>query len=256
MAHGFKHGGSGGGSGGLELTVVGGTTRPAKPTQNMIWVNTPNEIASYVFSATQPGAPVAGMVWITVGDSGNIKIPSPVGKDWITVYPLLAKQYVSGKWVDKDAKSYQNGVWKAWVVYIVKDGVVGLDFSGNMRSTTNMTLTNADGYIKVTSLRSTTAGPATSEKYDVSDYKTIEIDVDVKVIGASFAVGLCKVLNASTHDSAESNMIVKTQTTKLGRQTLTVNIETYSGDYHIATLMVGSNEDITLECHVYNMKMY
>lgn len=104
----------GGGVGGAELKVVGGTTRPAKPTQNMIWVNTEHEITSYVFSAIQPDAPVAGMVWITIGDSGNIKIPSPVGKDWITVYPLSAKQYISGAWVNKEVKSYQNGEWVAW----------------------------------------------------------------------------------------------------------------------------------------------
>jgi hypothetical protein len=47
--HGF-----GGGSGGTELNfdIVGGTTEPTNPTENMIWVNTNVEIADYIFSAT------------------------------------------------------------------------------------------------------------------------------------------------------------------------------------------------------------
>lgn len=108
----FSSGGAG--SGGLELRIVGGTTRPAKPTQNMIWAVTEHEITSYVLSATQPDAPVEGMVWLIIGDSGTTEVCSPVGGNWITVYPLSAKQYVSGAWAGVTAKSYQNGEWAGW----------------------------------------------------------------------------------------------------------------------------------------------
>jgi len=38
----------------LNFEVVGGTTKPANPIENTIWVNTENEITSWIFSATEP----------------------------------------------------------------------------------------------------------------------------------------------------------------------------------------------------------
>ena len=164
MGNVFLHGngGSGGSSGGMELTVVGGSTRPAKPTQNMIWVNTDKEITNYVFSATEPEPPVEGMAWITIGDSGNIKAVSPVGGDWITVYPLSAKQYIGGAWVDKTAKSYQGGAWVDWVTYLYNSGDECIEItggwkgrgwkptSGSSRTATAPTLTKNSYSIKIT----------------------------------------------------------------------------------------------------------
>lgn len=106
--------GGGGGVGGAELIIVGGTTRPEKANHNTIWIDTNKEITSHALSATEPENPVEGMAWVTIGDSGNIVATSPIGGEWITVYPLSAKQYISGAWVDKTAKSYQNGAWVDW----------------------------------------------------------------------------------------------------------------------------------------------
>lgn len=38
----------------LNFEIVGGTTQPTNPTENMIWINTDTEITSYIFSATKP----------------------------------------------------------------------------------------------------------------------------------------------------------------------------------------------------------
>lgn len=122
MAHGFKHGGSGCGSGGLELTVVGGITRPVKPTQNMIWANTPNDITSVFMAGEKPSNPANGTLWLKLADSGKIKIPSPVGKDWITVYPLSAEQYVGGTWTSVPVISYQGCEWVEWLTYFYDEG--------------------------------------------------------------------------------------------------------------------------------------
>lgn len=118
-------GGGGGIGGGGELVIVGGTTSPAKANHNTIWLNTPNEITSHVLSATEPTNPVNGMAWVTIGDSGGIKMVSPVGGDWITVYPISAKQYVSGEWVNVPAYIYQGGEWVQFsfeYLYLFKEG--------------------------------------------------------------------------------------------------------------------------------------
>lgn len=114
--------GGGGSGGGSELVIVGGTTRPAKAAQNTIWLNTVVEITSYVLSASEPGTPVEGMAWVTIGDTGRIVATSPIGGNWITVYPLSAKQYISGAWKSVEAKSYQNGEWNYWIYYLYIEG--------------------------------------------------------------------------------------------------------------------------------------
>ena len=103
----------GGGVGGLNFQVIGGTTAPNNPKENTIWVNTSTKITGWVFSATQPTR-ATGMVWISVGASSPVAF-NALKKNNITVYPLSAKQYVSGAWLDKTAKTYQNGAWVDWM---------------------------------------------------------------------------------------------------------------------------------------------
>lgn len=107
----------------LGFEVVGGTTAPNSPKENTIWVNTDVEITSWAFSATEPENPSEGMVWISTGTSSRVTF-NALKKNNITVYPMLPKQYVSGAWEDKEAKSYQNGAWAEWVqpLYIFKAG--------------------------------------------------------------------------------------------------------------------------------------
>lgn len=97
----------------LNFTVVGGTTEPTSPTENMIWVNTNVTISSYIFSATEPEAPVYGMVWIFTSVSSTVEF-NALKKNGIQVYPISAKQYIRGAWVDVEAKSYQSGEWVYW----------------------------------------------------------------------------------------------------------------------------------------------
>lgn len=101
-----------GGGTSLNFKVVG-NPQPETAKDNTIWVDTDVEITSWVFSATQPETAAEGVVWITTGTSSPVAF-NALKKNGITVYPLSAKQYVSGKWVDKTAKSYQGGKWVDW----------------------------------------------------------------------------------------------------------------------------------------------
>lgn len=105
---------SGGGGAALNFRVVGGTTAPTNPAENCIWVNTNTAITSWIFSATEPSPAEAGMVWISIGVSSVVEF-NALKKNGIQVYPISAKQYISGAWVDKTATSYQGGVWCEWI---------------------------------------------------------------------------------------------------------------------------------------------
>lgn len=113
----------GGGSGGLNFQVIGGTTAPSNPKENMIWVNTSTKITSYIFSATQPTA-ASGMVWISTGTSSPIEF-NALKKNGIQVYPTVAKQYVNSVWVDVSAYIYRNAEWVQFSYenyYLFKNG--------------------------------------------------------------------------------------------------------------------------------------
>ena len=104
--------GSGGG-GGLNFEVIGGTSAPSSPKENTIWVNTAVAITSWVFSATAPTSPVAGMVWFKTNVS-SVGAFNAIKKNGLWVYPTAGQQYISGAWVVKTVKTWQNSTWADW----------------------------------------------------------------------------------------------------------------------------------------------
>ena len=124
----FLHGNGGGTS--LNFKVVGGTTAPASPSENMIWVNTSEKITSWIFTATEPKNKSEGMLWITPGTASTAAF-NALQKNGIMVYPMSAKQYVSGAWVSVVAKSYQGGEWVDWFVFLYDYGNENLDLIGS-----------------------------------------------------------------------------------------------------------------------------
>ena len=105
----------GGGSGSPELVVIGRTTRPAKPSENMVWIATEREVTSYVFSATEPDNPVEGMVKIGIADGSDIKVTAPLNGDYIKMRMNHAKQYVNGTWQTVRVWMYKDGEWEKMI---------------------------------------------------------------------------------------------------------------------------------------------
>ena len=111
------------GSGGTSLNfkVVGGTTEPSNPKENTIWVNTDTEITGWYFASKQPEDMKEGEVWVSTGKSSTAAF-NALKKNGIQLYPIYAKQYVSGALVDKTAKSYRDGEWGDWILPIFYHG--------------------------------------------------------------------------------------------------------------------------------------
>lgn len=111
----------GGGGGSLNFKVAGGTSAPASPAENTIWVNTAADITGWAFSPAAPSSPKEGTVWLKTG------LSSPVGfnaikKNGLWVYPTACQQYISGAWVAKTAKTYQSGAWVEWLYWLYDTG--------------------------------------------------------------------------------------------------------------------------------------
>lgn len=104
----------------LTYTVVGADSQPSTPANNTIWVKTTEPIVGHIFSSTQP-AGVPGVVWFQTGTASAAAMDATAG-NIIMVYPLHCKQYISGAWVQKPAKSYINNAWVDWVTYLFTSG--------------------------------------------------------------------------------------------------------------------------------------
>lgn len=200
--HGF-----GGGSSGTELNfeIVGGTTEPTNPTENMIWVNTNVEITDYIFSVTQPDA-VDGRIWIYTGTLSIVEF-NALKDSGIQVYPISAKQYVSGAWVDITAKSYQNDEWVDWWDGTLLDGANTYDsFTGGWFRDTGMRYTNQPNTgtvvfdsngVKLGTVAMQSAVVRTKKPIDISLYKKLSVTVSSLTVASNISVRVYVTQSAS-----------------------------------------------------------
>lgn len=177
---------NGGGSSVLNFKVVGGTTEPVSPSKNTIWVNTDTAIKEWIFRAEQPEAPSDGMVWFSTSVNSPTQF-NALKKNDFTVYPISVKQYVSGAWVNKTAKIYQDSSWKSVPseVYLFKSG------EGKQVNFTTKLSSTASGYDCEIATNNITAssyisdGEAgyvslyTTSKVDLTGYNTLYFTVKV-----------------------------------------------------------------------------
>lgn len=102
-----------GGAGGAALNFkVVANPQPVSPAENTIWVDT-DRINNWYFSATQPENLQEWDMWFLVDADSAVSF-NALKKNNITVYPISAKQYVSGALVVVTAKTYQSGEWVDW----------------------------------------------------------------------------------------------------------------------------------------------
>lgn len=101
----------------------------ATPKENTIGIITVLPISGWIFSVTAPEEPTEGMAWVITGTARQNEF-NALKKNGIHVYPVSAKQYVSGAWVDVIAKRWQGEVWVDLIYYIV---------NGNTSKITNIT---------------------------------------------------------------------------------------------------------------------
>ena len=250
MAIGKTNAGGGGGAA-LNFKVVPGLTQPGTASENTIWVNT-ERIGAWYFSVTQPENMQEWDVWFPVDTSSTVEF-NALKKNGIQVYPLSAKQHVSGALVDKTTKIYQNGEWVEWIIWIIKDGQTRLSTGGVLRTTDRLTVTYDTDYVDVYIVASTTSGIATSQPLNVTRRKELVVDLDVVKLSESVYVGLTKALNAESESVAMSNLVTTAQTTKTGRQTISVKIpSSVSGNYYPCVLLKGGSSAKDMQVRIYD----
>lgn len=122
----------GGGGAALNFKVVPGLTQPGTASENTIWVKT-EEINNWYFSATKPEGLQKWDVWFTTGTKRDFAF-NALRKNGLQVYPLSAKQMVSGALVDVESMIYQGGEWLEWITYLFNNGDLCEDITGGWTS--------------------------------------------------------------------------------------------------------------------------
>ena len=244
MAKGFKYGAGGTA---LSFKVAGGTAEPASPKENTIWVHTDTEITNWIFSAAEPDPPLAGMVWISTGTFSPVEF-NALKKNGIQVYPMSAKQYVSGAWVDKEVKSYQNGAWADWwngELFIngnqyeaFTGGWVRSDYyKGNDDNTNTGTLTVENTIYLSTSTGTYCKSVRTSNKIDLTNWKTLKYTVTQYNKGEAAILVTSQVGDVDNVSVAIGNFAV-------GENSLDINELT--GEYYIGAYVRNAGS-VTIE---------
>lgn len=198
-------GGSGGG--GLNLKVVGGTTRPTAPRENTIWVNTTTAITGYVLSPTQPENGTEGLVWLKTADTG---VEINVGrKNAVLLHLAMSQVYSGGGWKTVEGYVYKSSAWVQFGFFaLYKDGVFS---TGHTEKVIKGSIQYADTYYTAT----TNGGGNAGEAYVV--FGPLSLDgcstvtmraqfVSKKVINTRFAIMIAKDANAN-----RSNAVLKTE---------------------------------------------
>ena len=222
------------GSAGINFTVVGGTSQPSTPKENMIWVNTDSEISDWAFSAEEPDT-AEGMVWFVTAESSEVAF-NAVKKHGIWVYPSSCQQYIGGEWVDKSAKTYQNGEWHDWGRKIYSPGQASSNLFKWIYG--SGTATFGSDYLQLEGGGATVVSQNSGEQINLSSYSQIVADVQKMNGDGTLYVWWDKDNDDNPTDAyLYEGVVVRTAA---GRETITVPIPSGTGNKYVGISTAGT----------------
>ena len=177
----------------LNFEVVGGANQPINPKENTIWVQTEDEINDWIFSITEPITLEEGILWFIMHPLSATPF-NTIKEGNIQAYPIAARQYINGEWINKTASIYQNNTWIQFSVakcYLFKAGS-GAITSLKTYQESSATITVTDDAISTTASSTTEcyATCRTEKVIDLSPYSTMYFTYTAS--GRKYAEG-CKV---------------------------------------------------------------
>lgn len=224
------------GGGGLNIKVVGGTTKPANPRDNTIWVNTSVAITGYVLSPTKPGTGTEGQVWLQTANSG---VEINVGKrNAVLLHITTCNLYTGGSWQMVSASVYVSGAWTEidTNIYLVKDGVL----IAEMQHTSAAQLTQKSGYVE---LKGAGAGyhAAWLDNVDLTDKTTISVAGEFNTVSQGTSINAFSV---AIWDKTQTNILYTTVTayaSYYGKNSAQLDVSAYTGEYKVGITSVYTN---------------
>ena len=244
------------GGGGLNFKVVGGTTQPASPKENTIWVNTDTEITGWTFQAEQPTG-AEGLLWIQTAAASVAAFDAVKEDNALMIYPTAAKLYTGGAWTAVEDFIYQAGAWVQLSRELYYQGNEFQDYTGGWSDAgksyndsyySSAAFTKNSDCFSVTSQGTVGASIATSDKVDLSSYKTLFAEVEVSG-GAKNESGLAVTESRSYIAGSVAKARTKVSTPFSGVISLDISSLTgwpfYVGVYTLCNFAAGVTMKIT-----------
>ena len=124
----------------FNFMIVGSTTQPENPAENMIWINTDTEIPEWAIRPDEPSSPIEGMIWLQTSTQSNASADL-IDENELTVYFVSANKYEHNTWNLVPGKLYKNGEWLDFVAdtAIYKNGVENTVLTGGWSTTGTVT---------------------------------------------------------------------------------------------------------------------
>jgi hypothetical protein len=210
--------------------------QPETAKENTIWVDT-DRIHNYYFSATQPENMAEYDVWFPVGTFSPVAF-SVMKKNPVMVYPISAKQMVSGVLVDKTAKSWQSGAWKDWIRHLYNKGDECVSLTGGWTSYKQ----GDSGYSKGSCVKGTTGITISCNSLqaiatrpvnmiDLTNVSTIELEVsNVSISSGNPGILSVSVVKAS---GQFSNVDAAAQMNIDASGKMSLDVSSIFGEYYI-----------------------
>ena len=164
----FKQGGAG-----LNFKIVGGTTQPASPKENTIWVNTDLEITGWAFDNTAPEYLTTGGVWFRTSGA-SITSFNALKKNTIKVYPVSCYQWNGNTYVRKTCLIFTNNKWNELGLILYENGVLYNNQNFVAYGTGgSASVTHGANSIRVTLGSNANAYCRLDQPVDVTNYSTV-----------------------------------------------------------------------------------
>lgn len=186
-----------------------------------------------------------GQIWNSTGTSSPVEF-NALKKNGLQVYPISAKQYISGKWVDKTAKSYQGGKWVDWITYLYNLGDECEDITGGwtvIREGYGGSFTNSGEELVIQSGGAQNGVFCTTKnKVDLTNAKTVHFSVSTATGTSAAGIGyLVTNANSSWNDWQDLAASTWSDSETVVKE-YTVNVPDVPGEYYIGFICYGGSD--------------
>lgn len=170
-----------------------------------------------------------GSVWVQTDNSSSVPF-NALKKNGLMAYPLKAKQYIGGAWVEKTAKSYQGGAWADWWNgQLYESGNEYESITGGYSTYgSGATLTKNQDHLYIKSQGN--SGVYTNNPVDMTDYNTLTFDWTCVRGGIDTQFQVRSDRSTGTSGWAAGTKIIGPDTK---RQTVSLDISNLSGSYYV-----------------------
>lgn len=227
----------------LNFTIVGGTTQPTNPEENMIWVNTDTEITTCSIGPRTSETGIEGEIWLVTGLDSSVKF-SATKTFFYEVCPVGIKQYINGTWVAKtEFYVYQNNKWVEPIIYLFDNGNQFTRLTGGWTSEGYSYNTNTSRAATVDSetnkiLCSSSSSPEKNYHGTLGTANKVKISgrTQMRVVGSLnnyYSTSINQIGIRENKGNVSSGNTKRTTITSAGAFDKTIDLTDCDGDYYI-----------------------